>query len=237
MKTNPSFKYAVALHDVTVSGGNDTVKKISFVRKSLGVPVTVHLVCDKPLSRDSALGKFLRQNIKNRSIEVVFHGIHHLCEKKVWRALSWYHKYQAEYLVDSRSLREESSKKYAALSRIAGYAPGICPPCWLAIGKNTEFLKSLSPSFFEMLLHVESGPKRKFSTVISIGSAKGIEVFFLKILGRVLRALSFAMKKTPVRVAVHVCDLDLVSTMDFFKGVVSSFNRRGYHAVRMRDLV
>ena len=236
-KSKSSFRYAVALHDVRVSGGDATVKQIMFVRESLDVPVTVHLVCDKPLSKGSTLAKYLKKNIKARTVEVVFHGIHHACERKVWRALSWYHKYQAEYLVDSESLRSMSKKQYLNLANIAGYSPGICPPCWLSIGKNSMFLKSLKPSFFENLLHLSTESTRRFSTVISIGSDRSHEVFFLKLLGWLLCSVSLVRKDIPVRVAVHVCDLKLESSMDFFRKITESFGRRKYRSVLMRDLV
>jgi hypothetical protein len=236
-KTKSPFRYAVALHDVTVSGGDKTVKQIEFVKKTLDVPVTVHLVCDGLLSKNSSLGKYLQKNIRNKSIEVVFHGISHLCEKKVWRVLSWYHRYQAEYLVDSQTSRNMSEKQYANLAKVAGYNPGICPPCWLAVGKNKAFLLSLNPPFYEMLLHVSAGSKKSFSTVISIGSSAAHEVFFLKKLGWILYAVSLIRKNIPGRIAVHVCDLNIESSVDFFKKISESLRRRKYSAVLMRELV
>jgi hypothetical protein len=236
-KINKSRVYAVALHDVKVSGGDETVRQIEFVKDSLKLPVTVHLVCDRLLSKDSALGKYLVRNIKNKSVEVVFHGIHHACERKVWRWLSWYHKYQAEYLVDSESLRAMSKKQYANLAKISGYNPGICTPCWLSNGRNRSFLNSLAPSFYEMLLHMSADSKKRFSTVISIGSDRSHEAFFLKLLGWMLCAVSLVKKNIPVRVAIHVCDLKLESSMVFFKKITESFDRRKYRAVLMRNLV
>jgi len=229
--------YAVALHDVKVSHGSDTIKRIRFVRETLNVPITVHLVCDKLLTKKSTLGKYLLENIKNKSVEVVFHGIQHACERKVWFWLSWYHKYQAEYLVDSESLRKKSKKQFENLAKITKYNPGICPPCWLAIRRNRVFLNLLKPSFFERLLHISTESMTKFSTVISIGSDRKREIFFLKLLGWIVCTISLIRTNIPVRIAVHVCDLDLESSMDFFRKITESFNRRKYKAVLMRDLL
>jgi hypothetical protein len=104
--------YSLALHDIRVSGGINSVNTIKHVMKSLGVPLTVHLIFDRSLENETVLSKFIIENIENGKLEIVFHGLTHKCSTNVPKTLTSYHKYQAEYLDDSELLRENTRELY-----------------------------------------------------------------------------------------------------------------------------
>jgi hypothetical protein len=236
-KINSSTKrrMSLALHDMFVSSP-DTVKTIETIRKKFGVPLTVHLVCDVPLSKNGKLSAFIRKNTRNGAIEIVYHGVRHSCEKKAWRLLSWYHKYQAEYIVDSDDLRQKTRKGYADLSKTLGEHPGICPPCWIGSEKNLRFLDSLHPLFREELLHINKNGKRAFSTVISFGSARTSELLFLGLIAAFSYHAAMLLRMHGIRVAIHPCDIDVESTMKQFHSYLEKLKRKKYEPVLMRHL-
>lgn len=230
-------RYSLALHDLKVSENETAVDKIKFVSESFRVPLTVHLVFDSLLEDNGALYKFIAENRSSGSIEIVFHGLTHSCSKKVYRWLAFYHKYQAEFMVDSESLRENSARMYHRLAKTLGYNPGICPPCWIALRRNLIFFKSLNPPYIETLLHTAEPHNKRFSSVLSLASINKNELRFLKLLAGLIYTLSMALKIKRVRVAVHECDLNQDRSMLFFKQLISSLEKNHYRAALLKELI
>src|ERR1035437_6110376 len=121
--------YSLALHDIRVSGGENSVKTIRRVMDLFGIPLTVHMIFDKSLGNEDVLLKFILENLESGKLEIVFHGLSHQCSGKVSGALAFYHKYQAEYLDDSEMLREKTKEIYNNSKFLLGSNLGICPPC------------------------------------------------------------------------------------------------------------
>ena len=230
-------RYALSLHDVKVSGGEDTVAKIRAVIDRFRVPLAVHLVFDEELDSSSPLSRFLSRKTEEGALEIVFHGLTHLCPAHTGRLISFYHKYQAEYLLDSEKLRDNTREMYEAVTEFTGTDTGICPPCWIACRNNLSFFRRLNPAFVESLLSIDFGGHSFFSPVISLGSIKRGELVFLKTGARFMYYVSLFSRTTRLRVAVHECDLELESSLEFFSGMLKSLNEKGFRPVLMRDLV
>jgi len=230
-------KYALSLHDVKVSGGDTTVEKIRSVIDRYRVPLAVHLVFDEDPAGSPALMRFLGRKIDEEEIEVVFHGLSHQCPGHTGRFTSFYHKYQAEYLLDSEKLRENTREMYEEVTDFTGTNTGICPPCWIACRNNRNFFKKLNPVFIESLLSMDFRGNTFFSPVISLGSTRGGELVFLKTGARFMYLVSLLSGKTRLRVAVHECDLELESSLEFFSGILKSLDAKGFKPVLMRDLL
>lgn len=228
--------FSLALHDLKISD-RDAAVTIESVTNYFNVPLTVHLVCDLPLAENRSLLEYIKKNTGSSEIEIVYHGVRHLCERKVWRLLSWYHNYEAEYLVDSENLRIETKKGYDDLSENLGYKPGVCPPCWIALKKNTGFIDSLGPLYREGLLHVTGRRRSLFTTVISIGSRVGYEITLLKMLNAFSLMLSLLSGIRRVRVAVHMKDLGIDDSMKFFMNYTGKLKLKGYSPVLLREFI
>lgn len=233
----PGRRYALSLHDVKVSGGESTVARIRTVIDRFNVPLAVHLVFDEELNGSSPLARFLGKKIDEGAVEIVFHGLSHLCPRHTGRLISFYHKYQAEYLLDSEKLRDNSREMYQDVTDFTGTNTGICPPCWIACKDNRIFFRRLNPVFVESLLSMDFAGQTFFSPVISLGSIKGSELVFLKASARFMYLVSLLSRKTRLRVAVHECDLELESSLDFFSGMLKSLDSKGFRPVLMRDLL
>ena len=234
--TPSGLRFALSLHDLRASMGPGAVKLISAMIDEFQCPVTFHIVFDRIPDEGSELLASLRGLTAQGRAEVVFHGLSHACTRKGHRLLSWYHKYQAEYLEDSDELRAGTGEAFEKLKVLLGTNMGICPPCWLAHEKNTGFLRGLEPLYMEHLLSMARGGRRTFSPVVSLGSPVRSELFFLRLLGRLMYLVSLLNRKKGVRVALHVCDLSVPSSVDFFHDLVGRLKKRGYHPVLMRDL-
>ncbi len=230
-------KIALCLHDVRVSGKEDTIRMISAVMNRFNAPLTVHLVFDEPLEQNSVLYNFLSDNIKNKKMEVVFHGLTHICAVKVGRLYSFYHKYQAEYLVDSDQHRDDSGKTFQIVKNIFNTNIGICPPCWLAHKKNYSFFLSLNPIYIESILSMNFITKKIFSPIMSIGSPVPEEIRFLKIGFNFMSLLSKILPNAKSRMAVHVCDIDIEDTMVFFHRKFEELTKKGFISVLQKDLL
>lgn len=226
----------MALHDVRVSGGNNSVNTIKHVMGSFGVPLTVHLVFDRPLEKDTVLSRFIIENIESGRLEIVFHGLTHQCSKNVPKTLTFYHKYQAEYLDDSDLLRVNTKEMFDNSKLLLGYNLGICPPCWIAIKKNIDFFHSLNPLFIENILYISFMEKKLFSPVISLGSPENSELVFLKILTRLIYLLSIAKRSTHLRIAVHLCDLEKPASMGFFSTMVNKLDKHKFQPVLLKEM-
>jgi hypothetical protein len=230
-------KYSLAIHDLRVSGNETTVDKIKNILDTFRVPLSVHLVFDVPLEYGTTLYNFISENIKTCKIEIVFHGLTHSCSKKVFKWLAFYHKYQAEYMVDSDLLRTDSALMYHQLANKLGYNPGICPPCWISLKKNVTFFKSLNPSYIETLLYISNKQNKIFSAVLSLASKSKKELFFLKLLAKIIYFLALLFKIKRLRVAIHECDLDQPQSIFFFQQIISSFEKQHFRAVLLKELI
>lgn len=229
-------KYSVSIHDLRISEAEIVVATIKNLLDTFKIPLTLHLVFDEPLEEDSLLFGFLAEKNKSGQIEIVFHGLTHSCSKKVYRWLAFYHKYQAEYLVDSDIHRVETRLMYQKSSNQLGYNLGICPPCWIANRKNLVFFDSLSPVYIETLLHLTTKQRRFFTSAISLGSPNDKEVFFLKIMANGIFWLSTLLKIKRLRIAIHTCDLNKPQSMLFFQRLITSLEKRKLHAVLLKEL-
>ena len=228
--------FSLALHDVRVSWSEKAVEIIANVMEQFEVPLTVHLIFDQPLRENSALANFILENIANNKLEIVFHGINHECSKKVSKLWAFYHKYQAEYLDDNNELRQNTAKIFESTANLLKTNLGICPPCWIAIKKNFQFLKSLSPLYTESLLALSNKDGRRFSSVISVGSPNSSEIFFLKILAKFIFYLSFLSLHKRIRVAIHICDLENAKSLSFFQNIVSELQKYRHRAALLNEL-
>ncbi len=229
-------RFALSIHDLKVSGNKTTIEHIKNVQNKFSAPLTVHLVFDTPLKKESAFYNFLKESLRNNKIEIVFHGLKHRCSKRVLRILSFYHKNQAEYLEDSEELRVKTGEMFAHLSGLLKTNPGICPPCWIAGRRNLRYLKKLNPQYLESLLFVSYKFRRIFTFIISLGSSKKSELFFLKIIGNLMLRLSLISKNTRLRVAIHECDLSIDDSIKFLSNKVELLRKHGFRPVLMKHL-
>jgi hypothetical protein len=229
--------YSLALHDVRVSGGESSMKAVKELMDSFKGPLTIHLIFDKALNYEDLFTKFIIENIKNGRLEIVFHGLTHQCSKKVPKILSFYHKYQAEYLEDSETLREASKKMYSDSRHLLGHNLGICPPCWISIKKNIDFFKSLKPLFIENLLSISSDSKKLFSPVISLGSPETRDLIFLKALAWIMFMVSIVKRNTHLRIAIHLCDLEKPASRKFFSDMLFRLDRFKFKPLLLNELI
>jgi hypothetical protein len=228
-------RYSIALHDLRISM-TDAVEMLRRVENFFHRPFTVHLVCDSPLSENRELEAFIGEHTGSSSLEIVYHGVNHKCERKGWRMLAWYHNYEAEYIIDSDELRVKTAQGFSMLEAMLGEKPGICPPCWLASKKNILFLDSLHPLYREEFLHLVRGSTRFFSSVVSLGSPRKDNLFLLKPIAICVRLVAMLAHISRVRIAVHICDLDLKGSMELFRKSMESLEAHGYKNVLQREL-
>jgi len=230
-------RYALSLHDVRVSGDDETVLKIEKVLDRYRVPLAVHLVFDEMLDEGSRLARFLRKKMDEGLIEVVFHGLSHLCPETTGRLTSFYHKHQAEYLLDTEKLRDETREVYGHVREFTGRDAGICPPCWIACRNNRIFLRKLNPVFVESLLSMDFSGRKFFSPVISLGSPVKKELIFLKAGARLMHLVALLLPGTRLRIAVHECDLEIPQSLDFFAKRIELLDKKGFRPVLMSGLL
>lgn len=226
---------SLALHDLKISDSN-AVDILEQVRKYFGVPFAVHLVCDSSLSVNPSLEMYIRKHVLSGELEVVYHGVHHVCEYKAWRLLAWYHNYQAEYIINSQELRRDTASGYAELASVLRENPGICPPCWIASSANRKFLDSLKPLYREKLLSLIKNGKGFFSPVLSLGSPRPQDLIFLKPVACFSYAVAVVTGMKRVRIAVHICDLTTAGSLPFFKKHLEKFKACGYVPVLQKEL-
>ncbi|HTY64319.1 MAG TPA: hypothetical protein VMG30_18865 [Acidobacteriota bacterium] len=230
-------KAALCLHDIRLSGNGDSARLIDSVSRVFHAPLTVHLVVDAAIDPALPLMVYLRERIRDGAMEVVFHGLTHICPPGVWPYLAWYHKGQAEYAVNDPAAREQAGKAYARLSATLGQLPGICPPCWLCTKENRAFLASLSPPYVESMFALERKGRRRFSPIISIGSSRARDLVALELLARSMLLLSHLLPEARVRVAVHPSDTANPRVMSFLKTTYGKLLERGAEPVLLNSLV
>jgi hypothetical protein len=229
--------YSLAIHDLKVSGNEFTIETIKHLMDSFAVPLTVHLIFDKPLDNSPELYKFLKETVESKQLEIVFHGLTHQCSRKISKILAFYHKYQAEYLDDSDLLQKNTEDMFNNSRLLLGNSMGICPPCWIASKKNSIFLQTLKPLFIENILSISFENKKHFSPVISLGSLNNSELFFLKILARFMYILSVVKRRTHLRVAIHTCDLEKPASMEFFAAMILALNQHRFQPVLLKKIL
>jgi hypothetical protein len=228
--------YSIALHDVRVSDGEHAVHTMKQVMGLYGVPLTVHLVFDRYLENNTTLSNFIIENVENGTLEIVFHGLTHQCSRMVAKTLSFYHKYQAEYLDDSDLLRENTKEVFINSKILLGQNIGICPPCWIAIKRNIQYFQSLSPLFIENILTISFGDTKLFSPVISLGSTDRNELFLLKFIAKLMYLMSLAKRNTRLRIAVHLCDLERPTSLEFLSNIIKKLNDHKFLRVFLKEM-
>ena len=228
--------YSLSLHDLRISEGRKGIGIIEGLRKHFQIPLTIHLVFDEDLTAQPELSKYLLEQMRTGSLELVFHGITHTCSKRVWGPLAFFHKYQAEYLDNDAEHRKATRKSFAANRYDMKMNMGICPPCWLSSRENTSLFESFQPLYIEKLLFLHYPDKKVLSPVISLGSPSRVEAYCLKILAGTISLISGLFHLNRVRIAMHVCDLNMETSCRFFDEKISTFNRRGFRPVLLREL-
>jgi hypothetical protein len=230
-------RFSIALHDVRVSWNEEAIRIIERVMAQYNVPLTVHLVFDCPLVEHSPLSDIIIAQCKAKRLEIVFHGLTHQCSINVSKLWVFYHKYQAEYLDNSQELCDNSLQMFQSASALLNQKLGICPPCWIASKRNFRFLKSLQPLYVEKILTMQSNSKTVFSPVISLGSPNDSELFYLRILGKLMLGISYFIRSRTVRIAIHICDLDKTESLSFFTAMANALIKANYQAVLLHELV
>jgi hypothetical protein len=230
-------RYSIALHDVRVSWNEKAIEIIKHVMQLYTVPLTVHLVFDQPLELESPLADFIIEQSKANKLEIVFHGLTHACSKNVSKLWVFYHKYQAEYLDNTVELREKTFQMYTSATVLLQQKIGICPPCWIATKQNFAFFKTVKPLYIEKMLSLHSQTSKVSSPVISLGSPNDSELFFLKILARLMLFFSLVSRNKTVRIAIHICDIEKPQSISFFTKMIASLNKSNYKAVLLRELL
>lgn len=230
-------KIFLSLHDARVSEPIKTINAIKLLQKRYNVKFAVYLVFDDDLNKESDLYKFLKEKVDNNSLEVVFHGNSHSCPVGTAKYLSFYHKYEAEYLYDSKDLREKATNSFMNFKTLFSGDSGFCPPCWLLTKENYKLFKSLNPYFIERLLSIEHNKSKYFSPIISIGTSKKSEIFFLKRIANLMLNLGVLTNNAKMRIAIHICDTEIENTLLFFEKKINKIKNYGYEFVLPKTLL
>ena len=231
------MRFSTAIHDLRVSGAKATEDSLIHLQNLLRVPLTIHLVFDAPLSSQPSLRDFLRDGTRRDELELVFHGLSHSCPQGVGRFTSFYHKGQAEYLLDDDALRTATREIWE--NGLDGFEMpvGICPPCWMATPRNWRFLDSLSPLYLERAWCLRTRTKTVPSPIVSLGSPDSLELAALRPLGSALRNLARLPGLGNLRVALHTCDLERPDSMACFHRTVSGLLQSGATPSLQRSLL
>jgi hypothetical protein len=190
---------------------------------------------DMDVSNDDETFYYLKEEVKNKQLEIVFHGVSHQCPIGTGKYFSWYHKNQAEFL--SKSFQEDLNRfRYNKLNEILQIKTGICPPCWIAIPAGWKFIKSLSPLYFEKLLSINKKSKRSFSLPISMGSDNKNELYFLRILASLISTTAILFNHKRLRLVVHTIDLSNIDSITFFHHLYFKLISKGFLPVLQKEL-
>jgi len=230
-------KVALCIHDLRASDGKRIVETIKTTREFLKlVPITIHLVMDIDVSNDDETFHYLKKEVKNKQLEIVFHGISHQCPIGTGKYFSWYHKYQAEFL--SNTFQTDINRdRYIKLNEILQIKTGICPPCWIATPAGWRFIKSLSPLYIEKLLSINYKRKRSFSLPVSLASDNKRELYFLKILASLISTTVILFNHKRLRLVVHNIDIPNIDSMTFFRYKYNILISKGFFPVLQKELV
>ena len=230
-------KVALCIHDLRASDGKRIVETIKTTREFFKlVPITIHLVMDIDVSNDDETFHYLKKEVKNKQLEIVFHGISHQCPIGTGKYFSWYHKYQAEFL--SNTFQTDINRdRYIKLNEILQIKTGICPPCWIATPAGWRFIKSLSPLYIEKLLSINYKRKRSFSLPVSLASDNKRELYFLKILASLISTTVILFNHKRLRLVVHTIDIPNIDSMTFFRYKYNILISKGFSPVLQKELV
>ena len=230
-------KVALCIHDLRASDGKRIVETIKTTREFFKlVPITIHLVMDIDVSNDDETFHYLKKEVKNKQLEIVFHGISHQCPIGTGKYFSWYHKYQAEFL--SNTFQTDINRdRYIKLNEILQIKTGICPPCWIATPAGWRFIKSLSPLYIEKLLLINYKRKRSFSLPVSLASDNKRELYFLKILASLISTTVILFNHKRLRLVVHNIDIPNIDSMTFFRYKYNILISKGFFPVLQKELV
>lgn len=230
-------KVALCIHDLRASDGKRIVETIKTTREFFKlVPITIHLVMDIDISNDDETFHYLKKEVKNKQLEIVFHGISHQCPIGTGKYFSWYHKYQAEFL--SNTFQTDINRdRYIKLNEILQIKTGICPPCWIATPAGWRFIKSLSPLYIEKLLSINYKRKRSFSLPVSLASDNKRELYFLKILASLISTTVILFNHKRLRLVVHNIDIPNIDSMTFFRYKYNILISKGFFPVLQKELV
>ena len=230
-------KVALCIHDLRASDGKRIVETIKTTREFFKlVPITIHLVMDTDVSNDDETFHYLKKEVKNKQLEIVFHGISHQCPIGTGKYFSWYHKYQAEFL--SNTFQTDINRdRYIKLNEILQIKTGICPPCWIATPAGWRFIKSLSPLYIEKLLSINYKRKRSFSLPVSLASDNKRELYFLKILASLISTTVILFNHKRLRLVVHNIDIPNIDSMTFFRYKYNILISKGFSPVLQKELV
>lgn len=230
-------KVALCIHDLRVSDREKIAETIKSVRECFKTgPVTLHLVIDEDFSNHDETFHFLKKEIDSGQLEIVFHGISHICPVGTARLFSWYHKYQAEFL--SNTFKAELNKlRYNKLNETFQIKAGICPSCWIAVPAGWKFIKGLSPLYFEKLLSIYYKDERYFSIPISMASNNKNELFFLRILMSFITTFVILFNHRRLRFVIHTIDLTVEDSVIFFRQKYFRLISKGFSPVLQKELI
>jgi hypothetical protein len=230
-------KVALCIHDLRASDGNRIIETIQSIREYFkSGPITIHLTIDANISDEDETFRYLKREVEEKQLEIVFHGVSHECPVGTGKIFSWYHKYKAEFL--SNTFQADINKlRYNKLNELLQSKTGICPPCWIATTAGWKFIKSLSPLYFEKLLSIEYKSKHYFSLPISLASDKKYELFFLKILASLISITAIILNHARIRLVVHTIDLSFIDSLAFFRHKYHALISKGFSPVLQKELI
>jgi hypothetical protein len=230
-------QFALCIHDLRASDAEKIPETIHFVREVFKTrPITIHLIMDRDVSTADAIFRELKKEVDENQLEVVFHGVTHMCPEGTGKLFAWYHKYQAEFMSNSFSTAT-NRLRYNSLNETIQKRTGICPPCWIAIRDGWKFLRSLSPLYIEKLLSVESSRKRFFSLPVSLASDNRKELYFLKVIASVFTSIAIILRHSRLRLVVHTIDLKTQDSIDFLSGKQSMLISKGFTPVLQKEFI
>lgn len=230
-------QFALCIHDMRASDGKKIPEVINFIREVFNIqPVTVHLIMDKYLDEGDETYLLLKKEVEEKQLEIVFHGVSHICPSGTARFSAWYHKYNAEFL--SHSFEVEINRlRYNRLNDMFNCQSGFCPPCWIAGQSGWKFIKSLSPLYIEKLLSVNAAGKAFFSLPVSLATDNKKELFFLRKLASLISATAIVIRHSRLRLVVHTIDLTTADSVNFLRNKKSKLLSKGFTPVLQNKFI
>jgi hypothetical protein len=185
---------------------------------------------------DEDIFRKLKEEVDNKQLEIVFHGVTHLCPVGTWRLFAWYHKYQAEFTSKTYSAGINRSR-YNQLNEILQIKTGICPPCWIASRDGWKFITSLIPLYYEKLLSLNFEGKYVFSLPVSLASDSKTELIFLRLLASLIEMTAGIFNQSRLRFVIHTIDLSNNDSVTFLYNKYSRLKLKGFIPVLQKDIV
>lgn len=230
-------KISISIHDLKMSDGINIEKLLKkIVNLFCQNLLTLHLIIDEDPTPEHPVILYLIQELKNKKIEVVFHGISHVCLAGTAKHLHWFHKDQAEFLAPSYDFTL-AKKRFEKVEALLNEKTGICPPCWLTTKNNRSALKAFNPLYIESLTGLQSKEKSIVSSVISLGSNKENELYFLKCFAKLNFYVSLLLQLKNIRLVIHTIDIPSESSLLFFTNLYKRFISKGYRPVLQKEML